>query len=154
MRTVVLGSDHAGFALRRILTTRLVDLGYAVSEYGATDETAYDYPDAAREVARRVSKGEADFGVLICGTGIGMAMAANKCPEIRAAVAWNEESARLTREHNHANVLCLGARLIEPDEAVKILDAFLSAAPSMEPRHVRRVQKLRQLGECTGAPSK
>jgi ribose 5-phosphate isomerase B len=143
--TIVLGSDHAGFALRRILAARLLDQGYAVREYGATDESAFDYPDAACEVAVRVQKGEADFGILVCGTGIGMAITANKFRGIRAATCWSEDSARLAREHNHANILCIGARLIAPDEAVRLMDVFLNTPPSEEERHVRRVRKINEL---------
>ncbi|MCH8274761.1 MAG: ribose 5-phosphate isomerase B [Armatimonadetes bacterium] len=146
--TFLLGSDHAGFALRRILANWLVDHGYAVSEFGATDESAFDYPDAAVEMSGRFAKGDGTFGVLVCGTGIGMAMAVNKFKGIRAAVCWNEDSARLSRQHTHANVLCLGGRLIPPEEAVKILEVFLSAEASRESRHVRRVGKIDKLGEC------
>lgn len=150
--TIVLGSDHAGFALRRIFAAHLVDGGHAVREVGATDESAYDYPDAAADVATRVQRGEADFGILVCGTGIGMAMTANKFKGIRAATCWSVESAKLAREHNHANILCIGARLIEPDLALQILDAFLETPPSDEERHVRRVGKIDALDGCE--PSK
>ncbi|MCW5946482.1 MAG: ribose 5-phosphate isomerase B [Fimbriimonadales bacterium] len=150
--TIHLGSDHAGFALRRILANYLIDQGHAVAESGPTDESAFDYPLAAAEVAKRVVKGEADMGVLICGTGIGMAIAANRFAGVRAANCWNEESAKLAREHNHANVLCLGARMIAPDQALSILKVFLAEAPSQEARHLRRVQKLDEIGECAGAP--
>lgn len=143
---ILLGSDHAGFALRRILAQWLFDRGYAVSEFGATDENAFDYPDAAAAVAERISRGEAPFGVLICGTGIGMAMAANKFPGVRAAVCWDVRSARLSREHNHANVLCVGGRLISAEDAVAILEAFLNEPESQEARHIRRVGKINALG--------
>lgn len=150
--TIILGSDHAGFGLRRIFAAHLVDLGYAVREVGATDESAFDYPDAAVDVATRLQRGEADMGVLVCGTGIGMAMTANKFKGIRAATCWSVDSAKLAREHNHANVLCVGARLIEPDLATKILEAFLETPPSKEERHVRRVGKIDALDGCQ--PSK
>lgn len=146
--TIVLGADHAGFALRRILANYLFDRGIAISEVGASGEDAYDYPDAAIEVAHRVAAHEADLGVLVCGTGIGMSITANKFAGIRAAVCWNEESARLSREHNDANILCVGARLIEPDEGIRILEAFLAQDPSQEPRHVRRVAKINALPGC------
>ena len=150
--TIVLGSDHAGFALRRIFAAHLVDHGHAVSEVGATDETAYDSPDAAAEVAMRVQRGEADMGILVCGTGIGMAMTANKFKGIRAATCWSEDSAKLAREHNHANILCVGARLIEPDLAMRILQSFLETPASDQERHVRRVGKIDMLDGCE--PSK
>ncbi|MEM4408319.1 MAG: ribose 5-phosphate isomerase B [Candidatus Caldarchaeum sp.] len=145
--TITLGSDHAGYALRRLLAGWLLDQGYAVSEVGATDETAYDYPDAAIEVCRRMLGKEADMGILICGTGIGMAMAANRLKGIRAATCWSKESARLARQHNHANVLCLGARLIKPEDALEILKTFMDEKPSLEERHLRRLGKVDELGE-------
>ncbi|MDQ2987158.1 MAG: RpiB/LacA/LacB family sugar-phosphate isomerase [Armatimonadota bacterium] len=140
--TIIFGSDHAGFPLRRILASRAIDLGYAVSEVGAQDEQPYDYPDAAGELASRIQKGDADLGVLICGTGIGMSIAANRFKGVRAAVAWNERVARLAREHNFANILCLGARLIDSDQAIEIFDAFLHEPVSGETRHARRVAKM------------
>jgi len=145
---IVFGSDHAGFALRRILSSRAIDQGHTVSEVGAKDDQPFDYPDAAADVARRVQKGEVDFGVLICGTGIGMSIGANRFRGVRAAVVWSEKTARLAREHNHANVLCLGARLIEPDLALQIFDAFLAEPESKEPRHVRRVDKMDEIGDA------
>ena len=145
--TILLGSDHAGFVLRRILADWLVERGYGVAEIGSTGEDAYDYPDAAVELSRRIERGDAEKGVLICGTGIGMAIAANKFKGIRAAVCWSVESARLARQHNHANVLCLGARLIGPDLALEILETFLSTEESRETRHDRRVGKIDALGE-------
>ncbi|MEO7454580.1 MAG: ribose 5-phosphate isomerase B [Fimbriimonadales bacterium] len=145
---IVFGSDHAGFALRRILSSRAIDQGHTVSEVGARDEQPYDYPDAAAEVARRVQAVGVDFGVLICGTGIGMAIAANRFKGVRAANVWNEHTARMAREHNHANVLCLGGRLIAPDEALKIFDAFLAEPESKEARHARRVDKMDMLGDA------
>jgi ribose 5-phosphate isomerase B len=131
--TILLGSDHAGFVLRRILVDWLVERGYGVAEIGATGEDAYDYPDAAIELSRRIERGDAEKGVLICGTGIGMAITANKFKGIRAAVCWSVESARLARQHNHANVLCLGARLIGPELALEILEAFLATDESHKP---------------------
>ncbi|MEW5883445.1 MAG: ribose 5-phosphate isomerase B [Armatimonadota bacterium] len=146
--TIVLGSDHAGFALRRIFAAHLVDLGHAVREVGATDESAYDYPDAAAEVAALLQRKEADMGILVCGTGIGMAMTANKFKGIRAATCWSVDAAKLAREHNHANILCIGARLIEPDLAMRILESFLETPPSDEERHARRVGKIDALDGC------
>lgn len=146
--TIILGSDHAGFALRRILADHLVANGHAVAEVGATSEGAYDYPLAAQDVATRILRGEGDMGVLICGTGLGMAIAANRFRGIRAADCWNPEVARLAREHNHANVLCLGGRLITPDDAIRILDTFLATGTGPAPRYERRVGQLDKFGEC------
>jgi ribose 5-phosphate isomerase B len=126
-------------------------MGHAVREYGATDEQPFDYPDAAAEVAERIQKGEAEFGVLICGTGIGMSIAANRFKGIRAAPCCDIEVSKLAREHNFANILCLGARLIEPDEAMAIFDTFLSEPESTEPRHQRRVMKMDTIGDAQPA---
>ena len=149
--TILFGSDHAGFALRRILSTRAIDMGHAVREYGSTDEQPYDYPDAAKDVAERIQRGEAEIGVLICGTGIGMSIAANRFKGIRAAPCCTAEVAKLAREHNFANVLCLGARLIEPDQAVAIFGTFLNEPESTEPRHQRRVMKMDSMGDALPA---
>lgn len=149
--TILLGSDHAGFALRRILANWLIERGYAVAEIGAQDERPYDYPDAAAELSARMQRGDAQMGVLMCGTGMGMCMTANKFKGIRAALCCSETAARLAREHNHANVLCLGARLITPDEAIRFLEVFLAEPESPEPRHVRRVSKIDELGESANA---
>lgn len=149
--TIAFGSDHAGFAMRRILSSRAIDQGIVVSEVGAQDDQPYDYPNAAAEVALRVQRGDADFGVLICGTGIGMSIAANRFRGVRAAVVWDERTAKLAREHNHANVLCLGARLIEPDLAIQLFDDFLAEPESKEPRHVRRVVKMDEIGDADPA---
>jgi ribose 5-phosphate isomerase B len=116
------------------------------------DEQAYDYPDAAAELCERLLRGEADFGVLICGTGVGMGIAANRFKGIRAAPVCSAEVARLTRQHNHANVLCLGARLIDADLAMEIFDAFLAEPASDEARHQRRVAKMDEIGESDPAP--
>lgn len=145
---IIFGSDHAGFALRRILSTRAIDEGYAVSEVGAVDEQPYDYPDAAAELCQRLLRGEADFGVLICGTGVGMAISANRFKGIRAAQAWNVEVAKLARQHNHANVLCLGARVIPTEAALEIFDAFIHELGSDETRHQRRVAKMDEIGDA------
>jgi ribose 5-phosphate isomerase B len=146
--TIVFGSDHAGYAMRRILSSRAIDQGLVVSEVGAQDDQPYDYPDAAAEVAQRIQRGDADFGVLICGTGIGMSIAANRFKGVRAAVVWDERTTKLAREHNHANVLCLGARLIEPDLAIRLLEVFLAEPESKESRHVRRVDKMDEIGDA------
>ncbi|MEO6391192.1 MAG: ribose 5-phosphate isomerase B [Pyrinomonadaceae bacterium] len=107
---VALASDHAGFAVKESLKPLLAELGLEVSDLGATSTDSVDYPDFAERVARAVAEGRAEQGVLVCGSGTGMAITANKVPGIRAAVAFNEEIARLAREHNDANVLAIGAR--------------------------------------------
>lgn len=139
---VALGSDHAGFRLRELLADELSGHGVEVSRHGAADESSYDYPNASDAVAAEVLAGRAGLGVLVCGTGIGVSIRANRHPGIRAALCCTEEMARLAREHNHANVLCMGARIMDPERAVSVLRAFLEGSQSEEPRHVHRVELL------------
>ncbi len=142
---VALGSDHAGFELKAALVASLVAQGHAVLDLGTMNATdPVDYPDFGEAVGRAVVEDRADLGVAVCGTGIGVSIAANKVPGVRAAVAHDATSARLAREHNHANVLCLGARLIGVPVAVDALDAWLSATPG-EGRYLRRLAKLSAL---------
>lgn len=135
------GSDHAGFALKQILVQELERRGLQVQDLGTQSSESTDYPDYAHAVAHAVARGQADFGLLCCSTGIGMSMAANKVPGIRAALVVTPEAAALTREHNDANVLCLGARTSTPEQAVQILDAFLKTSFAGG-RHERRVSKI------------
>lgn len=109
------------------------------------DQTRVDYPDYAKSVALAVHRKKADMGVLCCGTGIGMSIAANKIPGIRAAVVWNQRSATLAKEHNAANILCLSGRLLSIPQAKRSLLAFLSAEVSTEPRHKKRIKKIAAL---------
>jgi ribose 5-phosphate isomerase B len=139
---LVMGSDHAGFCLRRDLARWARAQGHEVEECGAEDDTPYDYPDVADEVARRILQGEAEMGILMCGTGIGVCIRANRHSGIRAALACSPGEAILARQHNHANVLCLGGRTISHDRAQEVVSAFLSASPDDQERHVRRVAKL------------
>ncbi len=137
---LVFASDHAGYALRRHLVERAIAQGHDVTEVGAPSDDAYDYPDAADEGVKALPG--ADFGVFICGSGIGICIRANRHPGVRGAPVTNVEAARLAREHNDANVLCLGQRTTPPDLAERILDAFLAEPASQEERHLRRVRKL------------
>jgi RpiB/LacA/LacB family sugar-phosphate isomerase len=139
--TVAIGSDHAGFKLKELLKEHLQQRGISVADYGTHSEEPVDYPDYAFAVAQGVALRKAEFGVLVCGTGIGMSIAANKVPGIRAALVDTEEAAALAREHNHANVLCLGGRLTLPEQAQKILDVFLTTGFEGG-RHDRRVNKM------------
>lgn len=142
MQTIAIGADHAGFALKEQLKKWLESLGHPVQDYGTFSADSVDYPDFAHPVAQAVERKEFDLGLLVCGSGNGVAMAANKHAGIRAAICWNEDLAALAREHNDANVLCLPARFISPQEAERILDRFLSS--SFEGgRHARRVDKIR-----------
>lgn len=139
---IALGSDHAGFELASLIAAWLGDDGVEVERYGAVSTEPFDYPDAAADVCSAVQQGRADLGILCCGAGIGMSIAANRYPGIRAALCCNPTMAELSRQHNHANVLCLGGRLTPPDRARNILDTFLKTEPSREERHVRRIEKL------------
>ena len=143
---VALGSDHAGYDLKTLLHDTLTTWGYDVLDVGTyrADESV-DYPDYGEAVGRAVVDGRAELGVAVCGSGIGIAIAANKVAGVRAALVHDATSARLAREHNHANVLCLGARLVGPVVAVDALGAWLDAVP--EARHVTRLAKLSALDE-------
>lgn len=143
---IVVGSDHAGFDLKRLIAAELAQEGHQIEDVGTVDATTpVDYPDFGVAVGERVADGRADLGVAVCGTGIGIAIAANKIRGVRAAVVHDVTSARLAREHNHANVLCLGARLIGTQVATDAVAAWLAAAP-IAGRHEARVAKLDQLG--------
>lgn len=139
--TVALGADHGGFALKEVLAARLREKGVGVVDCGTFSKESCDYPDFAYEVARRVSEGACRWGVIVDGAGIGSAMVANKVPGVRAALAYDVSSAKNGREHNHANVLTLGAGLIGEGLAKQILDVWL-ATPWGEGRHARRVDKI------------
>lgn len=139
---IALGADHRGFALKQRLIEVLREWGWEPIDLGAHSAESSDYPDFARPVANAVASGEARFGVLICGTGIGMSIAANRIRGIRAARVDEPLSARLTREHNDANVLCLGADLLGSEMAVAILKAFIETPFSAAERHNRRVGKI------------
>ncbi len=138
---IATGSDHAGYRLKRVLADHLANLGHEVADLGTDGEDRVDYPDFGAAVGRAVAGGEADLGVCVCGSGIGIAMAANKITGIRAANVHDPTSAALARQHNDANVVCFGQRLLDEDTAVAALDAFLEA--SFEGgRHEGRVAKL------------
>ena len=143
---IALASDHAGYAEKERLKPLLTDLGLEVEDLGTASEESVDYPDYAAAVAERVARGEASQGVLVCGSGTGMAIAANKVHGVRAAVAWSEETARLARRHNDANVLALGARTTAPEEIAKIVRAWFTTAFDGG-RHGGRVEKIKQLEE-------
>ncbi len=138
---VILGSDHAGFALKEKLKTALDRLGVPWEDVGTGSEDSVDYPDFAHRVAEAVASGRFARGVLVCGTGIGVSIAANRHADVRAALACNEETARLSREHNDANVLALGGRTTDPELAERILEAWLNT-PFTGGRHGRRVAKI------------
>ncbi|MBU6428007.1 MAG: ribose 5-phosphate isomerase B [Cyanobacteria bacterium REEB65] len=141
---VAIGSDHAGFFLKEAIEGFLEQEGCGVIDLGCDSPDPVDYPDFARQVAERVARKEVDRGILVCGSGIGMSMAANKVPGARAALVSEPLSARLGREHNDANVLCLGARLVGEDMARECVRAFLGAEFAAG-RHQRRVEQLAAL---------
>ena len=141
---IAAGADHAGYALKQRLVARLRQAGHEVEDYGTHSEDSCDYPDFARQVARAVAAGRVDFGLLICGSGVGMSIAANRFPGVRAARCVTENDARLARGHNNANILCLGSRVTEPAVAEAILDAFLAAGFDGG-RHARRVAKIDEI---------
>ncbi len=144
MTVIAIGADHAGYSLKEDLKAWLVGGGHQVLDFGTHSLESVDYPDFAGPVADAVTSGAAAGGVLVCGTGMGMAMAANKLDGVRAAVCLDPLMARMSREHNDANVLALGARLTEGRSAVEILQAWLET-PFAGGRHVRRVEKLMAL---------
>ena len=144
---IALGADHAGFELKALLVATLEGWGHEVIDLGTTNGSdSVDYPDFGAAVGHRVANGDADLGVAVCGSGIGISIAANKIPGIRAALVHDATSARLAREHNHANVLCMGARLIGPPVAQDALAAWLGADLG-EGRHLARIEKLSQLDQ-------
>ena len=141
---IAMGSDHAGYEMKLVLAEHLKERGFEVKDYGTYSTDSCDYPDFAKAVAGAVVSGEAEKGILVCGTGIGMSIAANKVKGIRAAVLSDEFSAQATREHNDANILCLGARVIDNDKAVKLVDIFMDTPFSEGANHIRRISKLEQ----------
>lgn len=144
MATIAVGSDHAGYVLKEQLAGELRDLGHQVLDLGAHSPDRVDYPDFGAAVGRAVAGGDAELGVCVCGSGIGIAMAANKVPGVRAATVHDATSARLTRQHNDANVICFGERLIGPEVASEALRAWLDAEFEGG-RHAGRVDKLSDL---------
>jgi len=154
MQAIALGADHAGFPLKEELKSWLIERGYEVVDCGTQSAESVDYPDYAAAVAGAVTAGKAGRGVLVCGTGLGMAMAANKVPGIRAAACTDVYTARLSREHNDANVLALGARITARDSAIEILESWL-AAEFAGGRHARRMAKLAAIERgSTDAPGR
>jgi ribose 5-phosphate isomerase B len=141
MRPILIASDHAGFKLKESLEGWLRERGYTVRDLGTDSEASTDYADYAHPLAQQVSEGEAERGVLLCGTGLGMSYVANRYPHVRAAVAWSPEVAELARRHNDANVLALPARFLSEDDARKILQTWLDT-PFDGGRHERRIEKI------------
>jgi ribose 5-phosphate isomerase B len=141
---IVLGSDHAGVRLKAAIGQFLRERGYEIEDLGAYEETSCDYPDFAEKVGRAVTDGRAERGVLICGTGAGVSISANKIPGVRAALCGDTFTARMSREHNDANVLCLGARVVGTGLALDIVSTWLGAEFEGG-RHQRRLDKIAAL---------
>lgn len=148
---IAIGSDHAGFLLKQDLAGFLVDAGHQVEDLGTTGDERVDYPDFGAAVGRAVASGDSELGVCVCGTGIGISIAANKVDGVRAAVVHDVTSARLAREHNDANVVCMGARLVGPEVAQESLQAFLATTWEAG-RHAQRVDKITALEKDRSAP--
>ncbi|MEW6777769.1 MAG: ribose 5-phosphate isomerase B [Bdellovibrionota bacterium] len=138
---IALGADHAGYELKNEIARHLRRLGHQVEDLGTNSPDSVDYPDYAKDVGRKVARGVAERGILVCGTGQGMCMTANKIPGVRAGVVSDLFSAQMIRAHNDANVLCLGARVTPPEKVREIVEAFLSTAFEGG-RHERRVGKI------------
>ncbi len=143
---IALGADHAAYELKKYVIERVRDLGYEVVDMGTDSDESCDYPDFAVTVARAVRDGEAERGILMCGTGLGMTYAANKVRGIRAALCCSEYTAEMSRTHNDANVLCLGSRILDRDEAVHIIDIWLKTE-FQGGRHARRLDKIARIEE-------
>ena len=141
---IALGSDHGGYGLKQEIIKYLEEKGIAYKDYGCYDETPCDYPVYGKKAAQAVASGECDKGILICGTGIGISIAANKVKGIRAALCHDVFSAKATREHNDANIVTMGARVIGPGLATEIVRIFLETPFSNDERHIRRIKQIEE----------
>ena len=149
---VAIGNDHRGYEAKRRLLPLLKKLGHSVEDFGSEGQNAVDYPDYAATVARAVASGASDVGILMDGSGIGMSIAANKFCGVRAALVHDEVTARVSREHNHCNVLCIGTDLLSEDQIRQIVEIFLNTSFT-DGRHVRRIEKLKMIeDEQRGGP--
>ncbi|MBH1940715.1 ribose 5-phosphate isomerase B [Mobilitalea sibirica] len=141
---IAIGNDHTGYALKKAIIEYLEERNIAYKDFGCGDITSSDYPEYAHEVGKAIQNKECELGILICGTGIGISIAANKMKGIRAALCHDCFSAEATRLHNDANVLALGARVVGIGHAIKIVDTFLNTDFSQNERHIRRIQMLEE----------
>ena len=139
--TIAIGTDHAGYHLKEALKRHLEDKGITVRDFGTNSDAAVDYPDFIRPAAQSVAKGESDLGIVLGGSGNGEAIVANKVKGVRCALCWSEETARLGKEHNNANVISIGARTVSEDLAIRIVDTWL-AATFQAGRHLIRINKI------------
>jgi ribose 5-phosphate isomerase B len=144
---IALASDHAGFELKEILIKELEEKGHNVSDYGTYSNESIDYADFAYVAARSVAEHNYNFGIIICGSGVGVSITANKVKGIRAANCCNNEIAALARQHNDANILCLGARFVTVEDAIEMVDTFMNTKFEGG-RHQRRIEKIHDLTGC------
>lgn len=143
-KVVVIAADHGGFELKELLKTKLTQAGYVIKDFGTNSEASVDYPDFIHPLASSINKGEYQRGIILCGSGNGAQMTANKYPNVRAALCWNEEQAKLSREHNDANIMSLPGRVLDVETAWKMTQLFLNT--NFEGgRHTRRVNKIAQI---------
>ena len=140
-KTVCIASDHAGFNLKEVIKNYLINKNVSIFDAGPFNEQSVDYPDYAKKIARRIKQRKSEVGILVCGSGTGMAISANKIKKIRAAVCYNLKSTRLSRQHNDANIITLGARLINKKLSLKLVEAFLTTKFEGG-RHLKRVKKI------------
>lgn len=141
---IALGSDHGGFALKQEIMKHLEERGIEYEDFGCYDESSCDYPVYAKKVAKAIVEGKCEKGILICGTGIGISITANKIRGIRAALCHDVFSAQATRQHNDANILAMGARVVGPGLALLIVDTFLDTPFSGEERHMNRISQIEE----------
>lgn len=138
---IAIASDHAGFKMKQAIASHLKSRGYEVMDFGTNSDNPVDYPDFIRPAAESVAKGDTDLGIVVGGSGNGEAIAANKVKGIRCGLCWNDESARLAKEHNDTNMISIGGRMVSESEAIKIVDAWLNAVFEGG-RHLRRIMKI------------
>ncbi|MBU0616001.1 MAG: ribose-5-phosphate isomerase [Nanoarchaeota archaeon] len=143
---IVIGSDHAGYELKEHLKKAVKELGYDIEDKGTDNpDVSVDYPKFAESVAKEVANGKGKLGVLVCGTGMGVSIAANKVKGARAAVVYNEATAKLAREHNNANIICLGGRELSKEQGKKFVKLFIETPFSEDERHKRRIKEISDL---------
>lgn len=142
---IALGCDHAGFPLKQRVASLVQSAGHEIIDCGTDSNCAVDYPDYARKVGETIIAGKADRGILVCGSGVGVSVAANKIPGIRAAICHDTYSAHQGVEHDSMNVLCIGARIVGEEVATELIRAFLNAQFTQEERHVRRLNKMLEI---------
>ena len=141
MKKMAIASDHAGYPLKEVLKTHLESQGYVIRDFGTDGDDPVDYPDYIHPAAKSVAEGQNDFGIVIGGSGNGEAIVANKVRGVRCALCWNVQSARLAKQHNNANMISIGARMVSVHEALSIVDAWLTAVFEGG-RHIRRIEKI------------